>query len=438
MSNAPKNTPDIVEDIVDNAAQKQPTTLDVNEFAEVADQNEEVVARAKTKLESREQWEALKATISTERTHADNADVIQDPDSHAKLDELETQIDQAIAIALPEAELPQSPQRKLAEMTGKIGDVFRKVSETVGTALQSMGSGVAGFLISLFEASDSGFMKGIANWIRGIAEPGMIREAMESALGKGKIRSAPEDRGHAQTLRAQYQAKLAAEKLAPETYSFETFYTEKISQLPNDKETYTIADLAAIRSPEAAAVAAETEAVIKEKTANIEHERKLAENPERAYVEAFRDALNSIKPNSVPVEEDETIPQIVTKILRAFRDVGDAGYTNFGLEVSGGDLEEADGSSNPFGGADWDMLDNWEVKMRSNPIGGIRDFLSVDPAAWESTNPTAARTLQDVRAFMEKRGIGPAAITSGNAPEAPPAEPEKDAPPPVDFTVYPM
>ncbi len=414
MADTPRPAPSIVDTVIERAAQKQRTDLDIDEFAQVANDNQELIERAKAMLESKEQWEALKQTMSTEQSDAANQDVVDDVGSNERLQEIEREIDAALSAAPAEA----STEYKLKNAVGNIGGMFSKLSETVGNAVESMGSGVAKFLIGIFEMSDSGFMKGIANWLHGIADPGMIREAMERTLGDGTIRSTPEDRGHTQTLRAQYEAKLAAEKLMPETYSFETFYTQKIAELSarGPKEFYTLADLATIPSAEAETVRAEETAKNEEDAIKVETTKKMTENPNLAYVEAFRDALNSIAPGTIKVVENETIPQIVQRILNAFSRFNDTGFSNFGLEVHSGTLEEADHTG--MWNVDDNVLVDWEAKLKANPVGAIRDFLSVDPAAWEGENASAARTFADVRAFMEKRGITPTSITSGKAPEA--------------------
>lgn len=432
MADRPTPAPSTVDTVIESAAHKQRADLDINEFAEVADQNEELIARAKARLESKEQWEALKQTITTEHTDIDNVDVAEDEGSKQRLQNLEAEIDAAIATAKPEVEIQASPENRLKSAAGKIGDMFRKAADTIGNTLSSMGSSATLFLASLFGMSGSAWGKGIERWLRGFAEPGMIKEAMAKTLGK-EIESTPEDRGYVETLHAQYQAKLAAEKKDEATYSFETFWRQKIDELSlHPADTYTLADLVNIPSAEAAAVAVAADVAKEEEATKVKTAETLRDDPRRAWVEAFRDALNSVTPNAVSTTEGEEWPQIVEHILKAFSKNGNKGHDNFHMEIDGGVLEESD--QRGWFNVDDNVLYGWEAKMRSNPVGAIRDFLSVNPDDWASENSGMAQILTDVRAFMEKRGITATTVTSGKVPEGAPEPPQPPAtPPPVDF-----
>lgn len=321
--------------------------------------------------------------------------------------------------------LPE-PLQKLLGM-GESG--ARGAMKGIGGAFGAVKSSTIFGIASVFDFFDSPFMKGIANWLRGFAEPGAIREAMGKTL-KVKVTETPEDKGYTETLRAQYEAKLDADKKDPKVYSFQTFYTQKITELAKagPKETYTLEDLVSIPSAEQraaeeqkAAELAEKAAKREEETAKKEAEKKVKENPTLAYVETFRDALNTVSPNAIAVTPGESLNDIARKVATAFSEENDAGLRNFGLETnSGGDLEEADGDS--MFTVDYNLLDLWEDKLLNNPVGAINAFLALDPAKWESTNAIAAQTIQKVREYMAAKGIKPPTIGTP-APDAPTESP---------------
>lgn len=287
--------------------------------------------------------------------------------------------------AIPDALTDMIPE-PLQKMLGMGESGARGAMKGIGGVFNSMKSGTIFGIASMFEFFDSPFMKGIANWLRGFAEPGAIREAMEKTL-KAKVEKTPEDKGHTETLRTQYQMKLDADKKDAKVYSFETFYVQKIAELAKAglKASYTLADLANIPSAEqrAAEEASATELAEKaakrvEEEKKKESEKKLKEDPEArktAYVVALAQAINDVADGFITINN--------TDLTKANRDAlvaelhnklsGERAVSTLGIDIDGGDLEEADGTNWFY---DPDKATYFESNLKDYPDVAIRDLLA--------------------------------------------------------------
>jgi hypothetical protein len=417
MTNTPE-TPRIITDVIDSAEKRQTLQLGESDLAELADKSDKVKEEMDAKLTSREALQALKQTITTGVTAPENKSVVEDPVSMANLQRLEQQIDVAIATK-PEA---GSTEHKVLVAGKSVGSILTKLSTSFGNILGTMGSSTTLFFASIMESFG---YKSAAEWLRGYAEPGVIRDAMAEKLKK-PIDKTPDDAGHAKTLRAQYQAKIDAEKKDPKTYSFETFVAQKIDELrATERDSYVLADLTSITSPEAKAVdeAKEKERNDKKKQEDADKEAKeaadkikegLEKDPNLTYVQIFRDALKKTVPTSIDgAVEGETLNDVTQQIIASFRTKG---KTAFGLELDGGTLEETRES----GWNDWNVIEGWENTLRSDPVAAIKEFLRIDPEQWK-LNPKAAATFRDVRTYMAEHGIAEDRLTSGKGPATAPA-----------------
>lgn len=417
MANTPE-TPRIITDVIDSAAKKQTHTLDANDLAEIADKSDRVKLEMDAKLTSKEALAALKQTITTGVADQNNVMVMEDPTSKANLERLEQQIDTAIT-AMPETD---SAQHKVLVAGKSLGSMLTKFSTSVTNILGAMGSSTTLFLASIMESFG---YKGAAEWLRSYAEPGVIRDAMAEKLKK-PIDKTPDDAGHARTLRAQYQAKVDAEKKDPKTYSFETFMAQKIDELSETKkDSYTLADLTSLKSKEAETVEAAKQKEIDDKMKQEEADKAMREKEEKikedlekdpnlTYVKIFRDALKKTVPTSIDgAAEGETLNDVTQQIILSFRTKG---KTAFGLELDGGTLEE----TREDGWNDWNVIEGWENTLTSDPVAAIKEFLRIDPEEWKS-NPKAAATFRDVRTYMAEHGISEGSLTSGKGPATAPA-----------------
>lgn len=411
---------------IEKAITSPDAELDAADVATAKTDQAEIIERAKAL--ARSEREKLKREIEEAHTGAADADKEALQGIMSGIDAINMAEFAALGAQRPTVEIPSS-------IAGFELPAWASQAKDMITNL--FGSMTSGTLFGLATFAEGLGITSVSAWIRGFAEPGAIREAMQRRLN-AKIVKTPDDAGHAKTLRAQYQAKLDADKKDPAVYGFETFYMQKIEQLSRTpKASYTLADLTNIESVEksvtdekkAAEIAEETEKK-KETDKKNDIQKQLKGSPEerkKAYLETFRDALNSVAPDSVPVTAGDTPQKIAQKIASAFSEHGDTGLNNFGLETnSGGDLEEADGNS--WFTVDYNILDLWEDKLLNNPVGAINAFLAIDPSKWESTNPVAAQTIQKVRDYMAAKGITPASIGSAAAADAPTEEPtETDA-----------
>ncbi len=423
MTNTPE-TPRIITDVIDSASRQETRTLDSTEFAEIADNSDRVKEEMNAKLLSKEALAALKQTIATGVADENNKMVIEDAVSKQKLDLLGQQIDAAIT-AMPETD---TTQHKILVAGKSFGSIASKFSTSVTNILGSMGSSTVLFLASILDSTTS--FKKWAEWLRGYAEPGVIRDTMAEKLKK-PIDKTPDDAGHVRTLRAQYQAKLASDtKIDPKIFSFETFTAQKIDELQKtlkdtEKDSYSLADLTSLKSKEAETVDDAKQKEREAKTKQEEAERKakeaadklkedLEKDPNLTYVQTFRDALKKSVPTSIDAAvEGETLADVTEAIITTFRTKGKSA---FGLELDGGTLEE----TREKGWNDWNVIDGWEETLRTNPVAAIKEFLRIDPEQWKS-NPKAAATFRDVHTYMAEKGITEGGLTSGKGPAITPA-----------------
>lgn len=417
MANTPE-TPRIITDVIDSAEKRQTLPLGANDLAELADKSDKVKEEMDAKLTSREALQALKQTITTGVTAPENKMVTEDPVSMANLQRLEQQIDVAIATK-PEA---GSTEHKVLVAGKSVGSILTKLSTSFGNILGTMGSSTTLFFASIMESFG---YKSAAEWLRGYAEPGVIRDAMAEKLKK-PIDKTPDDAGHAKTLRAQYQAKIDAEKKDPKTYSFETFIAQKIDELrATEKDSYVLADLTSITSPEAKAVDDAKQKEIDDKKKQEEADKAAKEaadkikedldkDPRFTTVKTFRDALKMANPDGIEGAKDgETLEDVSREILTALK----SGQETYGLELDGGTLEE----SHKDDWHDYNIINGWEEIYKRSPIAAIKEFLRIDPEEWKKENGQAAATIRNVRAYMAEKGITEDSLTSGKGPATAPA-----------------
>lgn len=160
---------------------------------------------------------------------------------------------------VPDAKAPDAPKVVPASKTK-----MEAFAEKIGGVAQNVGAGVITFAETLKNtAINMGYsgmktllwLSEIIKWdwaikfLRENIEPHEIHAMMRAKLEPPKIDPTPEDVGFVSQLRAQYESKLAAKpSLTAATYSFQTFYNEKIDQLKleskeNPPTSYKIADL---------------------------------------------------------------------------------------------------------------------------------------------------------------------------------------------------
>lgn len=429
------NVPKVVHDTVDSATREESLSLDAGDLAELANEKGKMKDHLNATLANRAQFDALKRTITQSLENPENKMVAEDPGSRENLQALERDIDNAKA-ALPE-EIKEIPADEEAtgfeKMANGVLDPIKKLMAKLGTK----GTSALVMALDMLSGGKASFMLTAANYLRRtFVEPGQIRDAI--AAKKINVKKTERDSEYIKTLRAQYEAKLLSDpKQNRDIFTFEQFYLAKINELAKVAKgkpnlTYSIADLVNIPSAEQAKVEADAtvknEKEQKEKNAAKKVEDKkdqvkesLEKDPERAYVELFRDALNSKGKQVIDVKDTDKPAGIVQKIIDAFSEKNDVGFHNFGLEINDeGDLEEADGSY--VGGIDYNVIDLWQQTLTSNPVTAIKDFLKEDPQVWIKTNKRAAETFQAVRNYFASHNVDQSTPTSGKPAENPVAD----------------
>jgi hypothetical protein len=105
-------TPKIAVDLVDAAKDKKTLPMDASDFADALDKNEAVRERAQATLKTKEEWEALKATIDLEKSEAENVDVLEDEGGKRGLEAIERDIDRALKTPPPTVKDIKVPDRE--------------------------------------------------------------------------------------------------------------------------------------------------------------------------------------------------------------------------------------------------------------------------------------------------------------------------------------
>lgn len=246
-NNAPEPLPEI-QKVVDAAKNERTVELDQNEFAVVLDQNEAVRERAKAVLESREEWQALKATIEAEKGEDENKETLEDQGIRDGLDALERQIDDSIRVAPGGDVVIESPAAATEPKTlvDKVKNMFGGVGSSMLGMIVRGWIGIQRQLVSL------GIVQGSPQQLDAIEKMYGKWFGASEAIDKGNATLLPagievvKDKKDAQAyyeLKKEYLQKLTTktdgkspelQAMEREQYTFDAYLDEKLSQYAKD------------------------------------------------------------------------------------------------------------------------------------------------------------------------------------------------------------
>lgn len=403
------------EQFINKATQAPDATLDVTDIQTARTEEAEIVEQAKKLAKDARQ------KLSKEIAEAANGsgDTIEKQELQDLADAIDAIPEPAAAIPQPDALEAGIPALNNA---AKMGENF---IQKIGSHLESFSSGTLLSVASFFGNFESPFFKSIANYLKGFAEPRAIRDAMKKKLGVN-VEKTSEDSAHLETLRAQYQTKLETESKDAKNYSFQTFYTQKIEQLAGTpKASYTLADLANLPSAEEAKSEKEKEQAKEEEKKKDEKKERLntPELRKTAYVIALAQAFNDVIDGFIPLTETDPAKTDLTELTKLVlqKITGEAAISTLGIDVDGGDLEEADGTNWFY---DTDAITYFEKNLKENPEIAVKDVLHASFSSGRSKT-----TMPQVQDALRKR-IAESGLDDIR-PSAP-ADAPVETPPPTD------
>lgn len=302
---------------------------------------------------------------------------------------------------------------RFGKMIERIGEMFSKLKNVLSSLLAPLMS------VPLFRKL---FKEHAPEILQPMAKVAEVHAAMESVLGKNIVQKDPtKDEEAVTTLEAIYNGLPSEGKPA----TFELFCQHKARELRQKslKGPYTIADLLqrAQEPPLPPPLTAEQEREKKKQGAVAEEAQKKQALKERiekdskvsnavhtfALAKAMRRATGTIDLafalNPIGVERDlqgnrtdtyhyMRVAESIAKWLEEKK-----GRQSLGIEIDGGDLEEADGTN----WVDYDIIPHFKANLMDNPTTAVKALLGLDVAATKM-NKTAKTRLPDLQDLIRQ------------------------------------